>query len=182
MEVPCRFCNGFGPASSRKFIPLSGWMEGITQSACELCRVLVQSIKKLDPKILDTQTQDDSVAVYLSSLPERRLICISKSTERGWMNRLMIELYTAKGEAGSFTGTYPCVVISLLIYLPRTSPVRPVVRWNRARHSVNCRERVYVGFPARMLPKLHTKPSKVFGTAGSRVVPRTVASFNRVSG
>ncbi|PQE33836.1 heterokaryon incompatibility protein [Rutstroemia sp. NJR-2017a WRK4] len=92
----CRFCNDFTSTLPIEFVPLNEWIEGVTRSTCELCRILVESIRKLDPEILENGTlHDDLVGVY-SSASERKLISISISGKGSISNRLMIEFYIGK--------------------------------------------------------------------------------------
>ncbi|KAF8858193.1 HET-domain-containing protein [Acephala macrosclerotiorum] len=94
----CRFCNDLAYDRHMEYVPMLDWIEGITQSSCEYCHVLVQAIQKLDPGLLSDKTQSDKdaiVDVHPSGRPgAQRLLHVGRK-KNGWSrNLLSIELYT----------------------------------------------------------------------------------------
>lgn len=79
------------------------WVEGITQSSCDYCNVLVQAIRKLDPGLLSDKTRSEKdavVDVYPSRQPGAQRLLYVGRTKNGWsMNLFSVELYTGKGES-----------------------------------------------------------------------------------
>lgn len=197
---PCRYCNDFSSDPPEERLPLSEWIEGIIESTCKLCHILVQAIRALDPKLLDDKPSDKFVYVYFHSFVRKTIsVSVSSTRTKGTSsNRLMIELYTDKGRHSSHSEEH-CVqfcfsLASLLrvvfgsTYLTSQpinscvarNPFRSVVRWTSSRHSLASRRSEHVEVPEEIFPNLQREPQRLFRASKCQLVSRSIASYNRL--
>ena len=128
-KIHCRFCNDFAHNPPMEPVSLEEWVEGITQSSCEFCRILVREIQMLEPSLLGGEARCDkdaavdlyprratpmkggSIEVSRYEFASTQKSVYIRWTKDGWSTRfLSIELYTTDSEL-------PCPLCFRILFL-----------------------------------------------------------------
>lgn len=97
----CQLCNDLSVDRHMESVPLKEWIEGVTQSSCRFCRILVQSIQKLDPEFLTNIPEfHENMKIQVHPPPlalGRKVINISLIKNGGGRARMHFELFVEEG-------------------------------------------------------------------------------------